>query len=94
MSGLLGKKIGMTSIFDENGKNIPCTVIEAGPCVVSQVRTKEVDGYEAIQLAYEDKKDKHTTKAMKVILQKQKQHPKDSWLNLVVLKRRKNLERY
>jgi len=56
MSGLLGKKIGMTSIFDENGKNIPCTVIEAGPCVVSQVRTKEVDGYEAIQLAYEDKK--------------------------------------
>ena len=65
MSGLLGKKIGMTSIFDENGKNIPCTVIEAGPCVVTQVRTNEVDGYSAIQLAYEDKKDKHTTKAMK-----------------------------
>lgn len=63
MSGLLGKKIGMTSIYDENGKNIPCTVIEAGPCVVTQVRTKEVDGYEAIQLAFEDKKDKHTNKA-------------------------------
>ncbi|MDD2986820.1 MAG: 50S ribosomal protein L3, partial [Flavobacterium sp.] len=47
MSGLIGKKIGMTSIFDENGKNIPCTVIEAGPCVVTQVRTKAVDGYEA-----------------------------------------------
>ncbi|WP_026915147.1 50S ribosomal protein L3 [Christiangramia portivictoriae] len=56
MSGLIGKKIGMTSIFDENGKNIPCTVIEAGPCLVTQVRTKEVDGYEAIQLGFDDKK--------------------------------------
>lgn len=55
----------MTSIFDEAGKNIPCTVIEAGPCVVTQIRTKEKDGYEAIQIAYEDKKDKHTTSAMK-----------------------------
>jgi large subunit ribosomal protein L3 len=76
MSGLLGKKIGMTAIFDENGKNIPCTVIEAGPCVVSQVRTKEVDGYEAIQLAYEDKKDKHTTNAMKGHFAKAKSTPK------------------
>lgn len=65
MSGILGKKIGMTSIYDENGKNIPCTVIKAGPCVVTQVRTKEKDGYEAIQLAFEEKKDKHTTKALK-----------------------------
>ena len=65
MSGLIGKKIGMTSIFDASGKNIPCTVIEAGPCVVTQVRTKENDGYEAIQLAYEEKKEKHTTKALK-----------------------------
>lgn len=56
MSGLIGKKIGMTSIFDENGKNIPCTVIEAGPCVVTQVRTSEVDGYEALQLGFDDKK--------------------------------------
>jgi len=56
MSGLIGKKIGMTSIFDENGKNIPCTVIEAGPCVVTQVRTKEVDGYEALQVGFDDKK--------------------------------------
>ena len=55
----------MTSIYDENGKNIPCTVIEAGPCVVTQVRTIENDGYEAIQLAFEEKKDKHTTKALK-----------------------------
>ena len=56
MSGLIGKKIGMTSIFDANGKNMPCTVIEVGPCVVTQVRTKEVDGYEAIQLGFDDKK--------------------------------------
>lgn len=56
MSGLIGRKIGMTSIFDENGKNIPCTVIEAGPCVVTQVRTIEVDGYEALQLGFDDAK--------------------------------------
>ncbi|MDT0646242.1 50S ribosomal protein L3 [Zunongwangia sp. F260] len=56
MSGLIGKKIGMTSIFDENGKNIPCTVIEAGPCVITQVRTNEVDGYEALQLGFDDAK--------------------------------------
>ncbi|UBM61725.1 50S ribosomal protein L3 [Candidatus Sulfidibacterium hydrothermale] len=65
MSGIIGKKIGMTSIYDENGKNIPCTVIEAGPCVVTQVRTVENDGYSAIQLAYGEKKEKHTTKALK-----------------------------
>ena len=65
MSGLIGKKIGMTSIYDANGKNIPCTVIEAGPCVVTQVRTKDKEGYDSIQLAYEDKKDKHTTSALK-----------------------------
>lgn len=63
MSGLIGKKIGMTSIFDENGKNIPCTVIQAGPCVVTQVRTEEVDGYEALQLGFDDKKDKNASKA-------------------------------
>ena len=63
MSGLIGRKIGMTSIFDENGKNIPCTVIEAGPCVVTQVRTKEVDGYEALQLGFDDKKERRATKA-------------------------------
>jgi large subunit ribosomal protein L3 len=63
MSGLIGKKIGMTSIFDENGKNIPCTVIEAGPCVVTQVRTNEVDGYAALQLGFDDKAEKQATKA-------------------------------
>ncbi|MFK5891195.1 MAG: 50S ribosomal protein L3 [Flavobacteriaceae bacterium] len=65
MSGLIGKKIGMTSLFDENGKNIPCTVVQAGPCVVTQVRTKAVDGYEALQLGFDDTTDKHTTKALK-----------------------------
>jgi len=63
MSGLIGKKIGMTSIFDENGKNIPCTVIEAGPCVVTQVRTEEVDGYKALQLGFDDKAEKRAKKA-------------------------------
>ena len=63
MSGLIGKKIGMTSLFDENGKNIPCTVIQAGPCVVTQVRTNEVDGYEALQLGFDDKAEKRATKA-------------------------------
>ncbi|GJH39791.1 50S ribosomal protein L3 [Capnocytophaga sp. HP1101] len=63
MSGLIGKKVGMTSIFDENGKNVPCTIIEAGPCVVTQVRTKEVDGYDALQLGFDDKAEKRATKA-------------------------------
>lgn len=63
MSGLIGKKIGMTSIFDENGKNVPCTVIELGPCVVTQVRTNEVDGYEALQLGFDDKAEKSAIKA-------------------------------
>mgnify|MGYP000259086229 FL=1 len=64
MSGLIGRKIGMTSLFDENGKNIPCTVIEAGPCVVTQVRTEEVDGYKALQLGFDDKAEKRTSKAL------------------------------
>ena len=64
MSGLIGKKIGMTSIYDENGKNVPCTVIQAGPCVVTQVRTKEVDGYEALQLGFDDKAEKQSNKAL------------------------------
>ena len=64
MSGLIGRKIGMTSLFDENGKNIPCTVIEAGPCVVTQVRTLEVDGYSALQLGFDDKKAKSSNKSL------------------------------
>ena len=61
MPGLLGKKIGMTSVFSADGKNTPCTVIEVGPCVVTQVKTLENDGYVALQLGFEDKKEKHTT---------------------------------
>ena len=65
MQGIIGKKVGMTSIYSVDGKNIPCTVIEAGPCVVTQLRTLERDGYEAVQLAFDEKKEKHTTKAMR-----------------------------
>ena len=65
MSGLIGKKIGMTSIYGANGKIMPCTVIEAGPCVVTQVKTIEKDGYEAIQLGYDEKKEKKTSKPLK-----------------------------
>ncbi len=64
MPGLLGKKIGMTSVFSADGKNVPCTVIEVGPCVVTQVKTAEKDGYEAMQLGFIEKKDKHTTAPM------------------------------
>ena len=63
MSGLIGKKIGMTSIYNENGKNLPCTVIEVGPCVVTQVRTEEVDGYTALQLGFDYKTEKSALKA-------------------------------
>ncbi len=62
MAGLIGKKIGMTSVFSVEGKNIPCTVIQAGPCVVTQVKSVETDGYVAVQLGYDDKKEKHTNK--------------------------------
>jgi len=63
MPGLIGKKIGMTSVFSVEGKNLPCTVIEVGPCVVTQVKTIEKDGYAAVQLGFEEKKEKHTNKA-------------------------------
>ncbi|OUV72809.1 MAG: 50S ribosomal protein L3 [Flavobacteriales bacterium TMED123] len=64
MPGLIGKKIGMTSIFNEEGKNLPCTIIQAGPCVVTQLKTEEVDGYAAVQLAYDEQNDKRMTKAI------------------------------
>ena len=64
MSGLIGKKIGMTSTYSEIGKNIPCTIIEVGPCVVTQVKTKETDGYDAVQLGFGEKKEKRTNKAL------------------------------
>jgi large subunit ribosomal protein L3 len=64
MPGLIGKKVGMTSVFDENGNNVPCTVLEVGPCTVTQIKTVDTDGYNAVQLAFDDKKEKKTTKAM------------------------------
>ena len=63
MKGIIGKKIGMTSIFDPSGKQTACTIIEAGPCVVTQVKTVASDGYDALQLSFGDKKEKHSTKA-------------------------------
>ena len=76
MSGLIGKKIGMTSLFDDNGKNIPCTVLEAGPCLVTQVRTVEVDGYNAVQLGFDDKAEKKVSKAAEGHFKKAKVTPK------------------
>ena len=64
LPGLIGKKVGMTSVFSVEGKSIPCTVIECGPCVVTQVKTIEKDGYEALQLGFDEKKEKHTTKQL------------------------------
>lgn len=76
MPGLLGKKIGMTSVFSAEGKNIPCTVVEAGPCVVTQVKTEESDGYNAIQIGYGEKKEKNTSAAMMGHFKKSKSAPK------------------
>jgi large subunit ribosomal protein L3 len=76
MKGIIGKKIGMTSIFDPNGKQIACTIVEAGPCVVSQVKTVETDVYSAVQLAYGEKKEKSTIKAEKNHFAKAQTAPK------------------
>ena len=62
MPGLIGKKIGMTSVFSAEGRNLPCTVIEVGPCVVTQIKTEETDGYQAVQVGFQEKKEKHTPK--------------------------------
>ncbi|HEY5966861.1 MAG TPA: 50S ribosomal protein L3 [Chitinophagaceae bacterium] len=76
MKGIIGKKVGMTSVFDPSGKQTACTIIEAGPCVVTQVRTKENDGYEALQLSFGDKNDKHSTLAEKNHFAKASTSPK------------------
>jgi large subunit ribosomal protein L3 len=76
MKGIIGKKVGMTSIFDPSGKQTACTIIEAGPCVVTQVRTKETDGYEALQLSFGDKNEKHSTLAEKSHFAKASTSPK------------------
>ncbi len=64
MSGIIGKKIGMTSVFGANGLNVACTIVEAGPCVITQVKNADTDGYKAVQLSYDEKKPKNTTKAL------------------------------
>jgi large subunit ribosomal protein L3 len=82
MPGLIGKKIGMTSVFSAEGKNIPCTVIEVGPCTVTQIKTEETDGYNAVQLAFDEKKEKHTTKAEQGHFKKAKTTPKRKVIEL------------
>ena len=91
MSGIIGKKIGMTSFFGADGKYIPCTVIEAGPCVVTQVKTKELDGYESLQLAFDDKKEKHTSSAMKGHFSKSNSSPKRKLVEFRTFEEPKNL---
>ncbi|NRA13691.1 MAG: 50S ribosomal protein L3 [Crocinitomicaceae bacterium] len=76
MPGIIGRKVGMTSIYSAEGKAMPCTVIEAGPCVVTQVKTQDRDGYEAVQLGFGDRKEKNTPNAMKGHFKKAKTDPK------------------
>jgi large subunit ribosomal protein L3 len=82
MPGLIGKKVGMTSVFDEKGNNIPCTVLKVGPCVITQVKTEESDGYAAIQMAFDDKKEKNTPKAMVGHFKKANTTPKHKVIEL------------
>lgn len=91
MSGIIGKKIGMTSFFDANGKYVPCTVIEAGPCVVTQVKTNEKDGYTALQLAYDEKKEKHSSAAIKGHFAAAKTTPKRKVVEFRHFEEEKNL---
>lgn len=82
MPGLIGIKIGMTSVFDEGGNNIPCTVLEVGPCVVTQIKTKESDGYNAVQLAFDERKEKRTSKALVGHFKKANTTPKKKVIEL------------
>jgi large subunit ribosomal protein L3 len=82
MPGLIGKKVGMTSIFDESGNNVPCTVLEVGPCVVTQIKNIENDGYQSVQLSFGDKKEKNTPKAMKGHFKKASTTPKHKVIEL------------
>lgn len=82
MPGLLAKKLGMTSVFSAEGKNIPCTVLEAGPCVVTQVKTVDSDGYDSIQIAFGEKKEKNTSAAMLGHFKKAKTTPKKKLVEL------------
>lgn len=91
MPGLIGKKIGMTSVYGADGKNIPCTVVEAGPCVVTQVKKIDTDGYEAVQLAFDEKKEKSTPKPMQGHFKKAKTTPKRKLVEFKDFEGEKNL---
>ncbi len=91
MKGIIGKKIGMTSIFDETGNNIPCTIIEAGPCVVTQVKKQETDGYNAVQLGFDEKREKSATNALAGHFKKAKTTPKKKLVELRNFPFEKNL---
>jgi len=78
MSGIIGKKIGMTSVYSVDGRNVACTVIEAGPCVITQVKNQETDGYQAVQLAYGERKEKNTPAPLKGHFKKANTTPKKS----------------
>jgi large subunit ribosomal protein L3 len=84
MSGIIGKKIGMTSLFTEAGKNVACTVIEAGPCVVTQIKTNEKDGYSAVQLGFDEKKEKNTSAALKGHFKKSGSSPKKKLVEFLI----------
>ncbi len=91
MSGIIGKKVGMTSIFGADGKNIPCTVIEAGPCVVTQLRTVDLDGYAAVQLAFDEKKEKNTSGPLKGHFEKANTTPKRKLVEFKTFEHEKSL---
>ena len=91
MSGLIGKKIGMTSVFSAEGKNIPCTVIEAGPCVVTQVKTPEKDGYAAVQLAYDEVSEKNTSNPLMGHFKKANTTPKRKLVEFTSFEKELNL---
>jgi len=91
MPGIIGKKIGMTSVYSAEGKNIPCTVIEAGPCVVTQVKKEDTDGYNAVQMAFGEKKEKNTPKAMQGHFKKANTSPKRKLVEFHDFEDEKNL---
>ena len=89
MAGIIGKKIGMTSLFDEQGNNIACTVIEAGPCVVTQIKKEEIDGYKSIQIGFEEKRPKNCLKSEQGHLKKSKSTPKRKYIEFPVFQIKK-----
>ncbi len=91
MAGIIGKKLGMTSVFSTDGKNIPCTIIEAGPCVVTQIKSHEKDGYEAIQIGYGERKEKNTPNALKGHFKKAKTSPKRKLVEFEIFDKDLNL---